>query len=330
MEKKRYQVFVSSTYIDLKDARASVFDTLTKVDCIPVGMEAFPAFDEEQLSYIKSIIDDSDYYVLIIGGRYGSVTGDGVSFTESEYNYAIEKGIPVLSFIHGRPDSIPVGLTDNDVEKRERLNAFIKRAQAGRLVKEWNDINELSLRVTQAITLSMKTRPGIGWIRGSAAASVEILNELNELRKKHAELIEKLTDIETAESEKLSSNIDLAPLDTAFNIRIHILSDGRRTTYERELTWKQIFSIIGSHILTEQLSRNINIYLSTYLVETNSWHGYTKVYIAAEDINTIKVQLSALDYVKLFQSNDRVGDKHEYITLTDRGRRVLFEIRSVK
>jgi len=39
MEKKRYQAFVSSTYADLKDERAAVFDALTKIDCIPAGME---------------------------------------------------------------------------------------------------------------------------------------------------------------------------------------------------------------------------------------------------------------------------------------------------
>jgi Domain of unknown function (DUF4062) len=82
MEKKRFQVFVSSTYKDLVDERSAIFDTLMKLDCIPAGMESFPAFDEEQLEYIKRIIDDSDYYVLIIAGRYGSLTEGGISFTE--------------------------------------------------------------------------------------------------------------------------------------------------------------------------------------------------------------------------------------------------------
>lgn len=82
MEKKRFQVFVSSTYRDLADERSAIFDTLMKLDCIPAGMKSFPAFDEEQLEYIKRIIDDSDYYVLVIAGRYGSLTEDGLSFTE--------------------------------------------------------------------------------------------------------------------------------------------------------------------------------------------------------------------------------------------------------
>lgn len=50
---KRYQVFVSSTFTDLKDERSAVIQTLMKMDCIPAGMELFPAMDEEQFEFIK-------------------------------------------------------------------------------------------------------------------------------------------------------------------------------------------------------------------------------------------------------------------------------------
>jgi hypothetical protein len=65
---KRYQVFVSSTYADLKEERSRVIQTLMEMDCIPSGMELFPAADEEQWEFIKRVIDDCDYYLLIIGG----------------------------------------------------------------------------------------------------------------------------------------------------------------------------------------------------------------------------------------------------------------------
>ncbi len=79
---KRYQVFVSSTYADLKQERRNVTQVLMEMDCIPAGMELFAAADEEQWEFIKRIIDDCDYYLLIIGGRYGSTTPDGMSYTE--------------------------------------------------------------------------------------------------------------------------------------------------------------------------------------------------------------------------------------------------------
>src|SRR5678815_5746010 len=97
---KRYQVFVSSTYADLRDERRRVIQTLMEMDCIPAGMELFPAADEEQWAFIKRVIDDCDYYILIIGGRYGSTTSEGISYTEKEYDNALEKGLKVLAFIH--------------------------------------------------------------------------------------------------------------------------------------------------------------------------------------------------------------------------------------
>jgi hypothetical protein len=88
---KRYQVFVSSTFTDLQEERSNVIQSLMEMDCIPAGMETFPYIDEKQWDFIKKIIDDSDYYLLIIEGRYGTVANDGLSFTEKEFDYAISK-----------------------------------------------------------------------------------------------------------------------------------------------------------------------------------------------------------------------------------------------
>jgi len=63
MEKK-YQVFVSSTYKDLTEERQEVIQALLELDCIPVGMEMFPAADDDQWTLIKRLIDDCDYYIL--------------------------------------------------------------------------------------------------------------------------------------------------------------------------------------------------------------------------------------------------------------------------
>ena len=87
MEKK-YQVFISSTYTDLIEERKKMQEILLMADCIPAGMEAFVATNDEQFNVIKKVIDLCDYYVLIIGGRYGSVNEKtGLSYTEMEYDY---------------------------------------------------------------------------------------------------------------------------------------------------------------------------------------------------------------------------------------------------
>lgn len=140
---KRYQVFVSSTYADLKEERQHVSQALMEMDCIPAGMELFPATDEEQWEFIKRIIDDCDYYLLIIGGRYGTTTDEGISYTEKEYDYAVESGLKVVALLHENPDDIPVGKSDIGPELREKLQAFRDKVASNRLVKFWGEAKEL-------------------------------------------------------------------------------------------------------------------------------------------------------------------------------------------
>lgn len=104
---KRYQVFVSSTFADLEEERQEVMQALLELDCMPAGMELFPATNSDQWSLIKKIIDDSDYYIVILAGRYGSIGPDGISYTEMEYRYALETGKPVIGFIHKDKSNLP-------------------------------------------------------------------------------------------------------------------------------------------------------------------------------------------------------------------------------
>ena len=73
------------------------------MNCIPAGMELWPSNPATSWEVIRRVIDRSDYYVLIIGGMYGSTNEDGISYTEQEYDYARELELPVLAFVHGIP-----------------------------------------------------------------------------------------------------------------------------------------------------------------------------------------------------------------------------------
>ena len=123
MEDKRYQVFISSTYQDLVAAREKVIGTILGLYHFPVGMEMFSAEDAEQWEIIKETINVSDYYVLIIGHRYGSETSEGISYTEKEYDHAKEKKIPIYSFIRQRDVATTPEERDSDPDKIKKLIA---------------------------------------------------------------------------------------------------------------------------------------------------------------------------------------------------------------
>ena len=81
---KHFQVFISSTFADLKEERQSVLKAVLELNHMPAGMELFPASDESAWDLIKDVIEASDYYLLIVGGRYGSTDEEGLSYTEKE------------------------------------------------------------------------------------------------------------------------------------------------------------------------------------------------------------------------------------------------------
>jgi len=165
MEKK-YEVFISSTFIDLKDERESVMRAVLELGCFPAGMELFPAGEASQWEVIRTWIDRCDYYVVLVAGRYGSVDEDNLSYTEKEFDYAVHRHIPVLAFVHGDPDSIPVGKTDKSDEAWKRVEAFRKKVSSGRTRVEWRNPDDLAKKVMQALINAFENHPRPGWVRG--------------------------------------------------------------------------------------------------------------------------------------------------------------------
>ena len=185
---KRYQIFISSTFADLEEERGKVMQTILNFNCFPAGMELFPAMDEEQFEYIKKIIDDSDYYLLIIGGRYGSVDEKGVSWTEKEFDYAVSKGIPVIAFDHKDFTKLPVERTDQDNKKRKKLVAFKKKVSTGRLIKNWTDAKDLDAAVAKSLYKVLEQQPMTGWVRADVVTNTKLKERIENLQNEISEL----------------------------------------------------------------------------------------------------------------------------------------------
>lgn len=156
MEKK-YSFFISSTYEDLKEERDAVIHTVLTLGQFPVGMEMFSAANMDQWNIIKKSIDSCDYYILIIGNRYGSIDETtGKSYTEKEFDYAISQGIPVLAFIAGDSINLTLSKIEQDAEKIIGLRNFKEKVKkSGLYVSFWNNKDKLEALVSQSISKSM-------------------------------------------------------------------------------------------------------------------------------------------------------------------------------
>lgn len=197
-EDKRYQVFISSTFNDLKAERAEVTQALLELDCIPCGMEAFPAANETQWSWIKKIIEECDYYILIIGGKYGTVNDETkLSYTEMEYDYANKKGIPTIAFIVEDEGKILGDKLESIQDKKDKLKQFKDRVKKN-LCKFYTTPEDLGGKVSRSITQLKKTTPRTGWIRADSQNN-HTSKEIIRLMKENEKLKK---DLEKSNSEK--------------------------------------------------------------------------------------------------------------------------------
>ena len=324
---KRYQVFISSTYADLKDERSKVIQTIMEMDCIPAGMEIFPALDEDQFNFIMKVIDDCDYYIVIIGGRYGSLSDDGLSYTEKEFDYAIKKNIKIIALLHEHPEKIPVEKSDINPELRQKLEDFRQKAATGRLVKFWNKPEDLPGLVSLSLSKTIKTYPAIGWVRANTIGSTEILLELNELRKENSNL---KSDYETIK-EKDGNNyeIDLteiAGLEDRFKFHAKHTGISERMI---EMTWGDIFNIISPLLMEHPSDSSVNSHLARRVLKNIGTKG-SYPSIDLDEFNTIKIHLETLDLVNIKYTGTVQGGKALFWNLTEKGKLVMKKMRSVK
>jgi Domain of unknown function (DUF4062) len=325
---KVYQVFVSSTFSDLQEERQNVSQTLAKAGYMASGMELFPATDMQQLEFIKRIIDRSDYYVVIVAGKYGSLADDGRSFTENEYEYAVSKRIPVLAFLHEDPSKIAVGKTDQDRGKAKKLDGFRDKLKASRIVDFWSDERELCTKVVIAVGNQVNLAPGVGWVRGDNAVDPKLLQDCERLRRENEELKQQLAELNASE---VTFPSDLPspdnPVDVTYKKR---RAGGRALLREEETcristTWKKLFIAGSEEILSERPEMGIAIHAIAVLTQdTMIFH------VDVTDLAKLRFQFEALGLIRT--AHKQLGKDGAWLTwsITEKGRRYLLQQKAIR
>lgn len=200
-DQRRFQVFVSSTFRDLQEERQRVLQAILEIRAFPAGMEIFPSADDEQWEFIKREIDSSDYYIVIIAGKYGSLASDGLSFTEKEYDYAIEIKKPVMGFLAKDLDQLRGAQLEASPGPKASLERFRLKVSSGKLVKFFSNPDELKSQVLQALMHAFTFTPADGWIRARNARRMEDLEEIAVLQKRVFELEKENSRLQRANSD---------------------------------------------------------------------------------------------------------------------------------
>lgn len=164
MLKKKYQVFVSSTFDDLKEERSQVYESILSMGHIPVGMEYFGSRSKTSVAVIKGFLDQCDFQLTIIGSRYGSLIQETqVSYTEMEYDYANDIRIPQLGFLQ-RSNGKYVNQDDSEINI-QRLKTFRDKVVNSRQCAFWEKGSDLVSEIQRALPIEIAENDRPGWIR---------------------------------------------------------------------------------------------------------------------------------------------------------------------
>ncbi|MGI8640903.1 MAG: DUF4062 domain-containing protein [Pyrinomonadaceae bacterium] len=262
MSQPRYQIFVSSTFQDLEKERQAILNAILKLNQFPAGMEIFPATNDTAWELIKKVIEDSDYYVLVIGGRYGSMDESGISYTEKEYDFAVSQNIPVLAFVHSDLSSIPLGKSETDSKIRKKLEAFKKKVERHHC-NFWKTTDELKEKVITSLSQSIVMNPQKGWIKAGRIDNTELLSRLADLQKRYDDLINEIIKLK-------ESSIHFDPTQFAFNnqkLKVYFNYEGSTKTWHCEISWHNLFFSIGRAAIGGCNERDIKDALSFMIMD---------------------------------------------------------------
>lgn len=224
---KKLQVFVSSTYLDLKEERQMAVEGILRAGHIPAGMELFMATSKSQWLIIEEWIKESDILFLILGGKYGSIEPQsGKSYTQLEYEFALKHNIPVFAIVLSdqylaikKSKNMNLIVYERDVVNPnvEKYEDF-KKSVLNNLIKYIDDINQIIGEVSFSLN-DFKSKDESeynfrGWVRNTSVAKINY---------KHGELYEEdktlLKDvIDTINKDAFLDIIEYISIDCSYKL----------------------------------------------------------------------------------------------------------------
>ena len=225
-QKKKLQVFVSSTYEDLKEERQAAVEAILNAGHIPAGMELFAAGDESQMAVIRRWIDESDVFVLILGGRYGSLEPEsGKSYTHLEYEYALEQGKPLFAVVieenHLEAKVKVLGSSALERNHQAKLDGF-RSLVTSRMVRFWEDPRDIKLAIHEKLPELLRDRDLVGWVPGTETVdTASLAAEIARLGRENSDLRSQLE-----RSSKPTETYNSLSFDELYSLLINVdLSD---------------------------------------------------------------------------------------------------------
>lgn len=323
MTEKRYHVYISTSfYGDVKAERL-------KMEYVLLNIGVFPwEFNERRTSLntaqARRQIDDCDYVIFLLGGKYGDVSASGISYMHLDFLYALNKQKTILSFIDAVPEQRTALEQETTPDMVKKFTSFREQMKnESQYCIEYNGLLDLERAVRNTFVKAMRETPALGWVRPKDNDVLQ--QEIQRLRKKVAKLEQSL--IQTAyEINTPATEVSSGTKDEKISVgyRTHAYQDGNLKDIhpQRQMTWMQLLNILAPHFKQPTLENSFLRILNHYL-ESTALDDAREVLPRAHAVARTQIDARSLQQIKLqMKWNNWIVPQHD----SDSGSRIYWEL----
>ena len=145
------KVFLSSTYVDLREHRRQAAEALERLGQQAGRMEVFGARPEEPQEACFREIDTCDIFVGIYAHRYGYIPpGTEQSITKAEFHHAKKSGKPIFCFVVNEDYPWPPRMIE-DEPGRTKLRALKAEIGTDLVTETFTSAEDLALKIATSV-----------------------------------------------------------------------------------------------------------------------------------------------------------------------------------
>ena len=313
---KRYQVFISATFPDMQGARQALILPMLEHGLIPTGLDSAAADGNTLLPVIQKLIETSDYFILIVGGRYGTLSPMGLSEIHREYIFAATKRKPIIAFIHENPSALPEAQREPTRDGQVRRDDFVRLLEEKVTCYRWSTeagLNELAGKVIPHL---MREHHAVGWVRADQAG--EGGGAQAEALKARIELLEKEREEALSQARPPLKTLARAGDQVALDYSCNVYEGGdcKLAMVTTKISWDQAFSCVAPLMLNPAAEPVLQKALEDFIGRKalgdvqNDFpraHAVRNVVLAAHAFNQVKIHLRALGLINRSAEKDSRG-----------------------
>jgi hypothetical protein len=338
---KCYQAFISATFPDMRGARQALMPPMLASGLIPTGLDSAAAECNTLLPVIQTLIDSSDYFILIVGGRYGTLSPMGLSEIHREYIFAATKRKPIIAFIHDNPSELSEAQREPTREGQVRRDDFVRLLEEKVVCYRWSTEAGLNALAGKVIPNFIRDHQAVGWVRADQVG--EGLGASSEALKARIEMLEKEREEAFNQARPplrtLARGGDRVALDYSCNV--YEGGDCKLATVTTKISWDQAFSCVAPLMLNPVAESVLQKALEGFIgrkalgdvqADFPRAHAVRNVVLATHAFNQVKIHLRALGLINRSAEKDSRGlplwqlTAHGYNTMSQ----VMAVKRSVK